>query len=257
VNGAQAKDGSVSPGFWEDEKRSQPLILAIDTASSCSAVALTRGSVVTGEVVASLSLNSSVTHSRRLLTAIDWLFSESGTDWQDVDGLAVSLGPGSFTGLRIGMATAKGLVTATQKPLLGVSTLDALALSCSGERLICAVLDARKKEVYTCFYRYDLQGIPRRTGSVRVLSPQRLAEEIQQPVLFVGDAVMLYGKLWQEALGTRFASAPRTLHYPCASTLGLLAGEMLQQDQCLDPATAAPLYVRASDAELSLGAVTR
>ena len=71
--------------------------------------------------------------------------------------------------------------------------------------------------------------------------------------MFVGDAVMLYGDLWREALGARFASAPRTLHYPSASGLGLLAGEMLQQDQCLDLATAAPLYVRASDAELSLG----
>jgi len=72
-------------------------------------------------------------------------------------------------------------------------------------------------------------------------------------VLFVGDAVMIYGDLWQESLGALFASAPRTLHYPCASALGLLAGEMLQQNQCLELATAAPLYVRASDAELSLG----
>ncbi|MBW6519588.1 MAG: tRNA (adenosine(37)-N6)-threonylcarbamoyltransferase complex dimerization subunit type 1 TsaB [Desulfoarculaceae bacterium] len=234
-----------------------PLILAIDTASSCSSVALTRGSVTGGQVVASLSLNSSVTHSRRLLSAIDWLLAEAETDWQTVAGLGVSLGPGSFTGLRIGMATVKGLATAIDKPLLGISTLDALALNCTGERLICAVLDARKKEVYTCFYRVDSRGIPRRAGTIRVISPQRLAEEIEQPVLFVGDAIMLYGDLWQEILGNRFASAPTMLNYPCAAALGLLAGEMLQQDQCLDPATAVPLYVRASDAELSLGAVVK
>lgn len=88
---------------------------------------------------------------------------------------------------------------------------------------------------------------------IRVLDPQKLAAEIQQPVVFVGDAVMTYGNLWQDALGAWFISAPRTLHYPSACALGLLAGEMLQQDQCLDLATAAPLYVRASDAELSLG----
>jgi tRNA threonylcarbamoyladenosine biosynthesis protein TsaB len=81
-------------------------------------------------------------------------------------------------------------------------------------------------------------------------------------VLFVGDAVMLYGDFWQEALGEWYASAPETLHSPCAGALGLLAGEMLQQNQCLDLAAAAPLYVRASDAELSLahtaqGAVTK
>ncbi|MEK6201425.1 MAG: tRNA (adenosine(37)-N6)-threonylcarbamoyltransferase complex dimerization subunit type 1 TsaB [Desulfobulbaceae bacterium] len=231
-----------------------PLILAIDTATSCSSVALTRGSVTDGQILASLSLNSSVTHSRRLLTAIDWLLAESEMNWQAVDGLAVSLGPGSFTGLRIGMATVKGLATATHKPLLGVSTLDALALNCTGVKLICAVLDARKKEVYTCFYRYDSQGIPRRAGAIRVISPQRLVADIDQPVLFVGDAVMLYGDLWQEALGAWFISAPRTLHYPCAGALGLLAGEMLQLNQCLDLPTAVPLYVRASDAELSLGA---
>lgn len=234
-----------------------PLILAIDTATTCSSVALTRGGVGEGEVVASLSLNSGVTHSRRLLTAIDWLLSEAGIDLQGVDGLAVSLGPGSFTGLRIGMATVKGLATALDKPLLGVSTLDALALNCTGERLICAVLDARKKEVYTCFYRVDLQGIPRRDGAIRVVTPQQLTGDIRQPVLFVGDAVMLYGDLWQEALGNLFSRAPRMLHYPCAGGIGLLAGEMLQRDQCLDLAVAAPLYVRASDAELSLGAVTK
>ncbi len=254
MNGVQAIAGPVSLVPEKNEECPLPLILAIDTASTCCSVALTRGSVVGGEVVASVSLNSSVTHSRRLLTAIDWLLAESGMDLQDVDGLGVSIGPGSFTGLRIGMATVKGLATALNKPLLGVSTLDALALSCTGERLICAVLDARKKEVYTCFYRYDLQGIPRRVGAIRVVSPQQLTEDIQQPVLFVGDAVMLYGDLWQKALGARFASAPRPLHYPCAGGLGLLAGEMLQQDQCLDLASAAPLYVRASDAELSLGA---
>jgi tRNA threonylcarbamoyladenosine biosynthesis protein TsaB len=233
-----------------------PLILAIDTASSCSSVALTRGAagaLAGGTVIASLSLNSSVTHSRRLLGAIDWLMAETATSWQAVQGLAVSLGPGSFTGLRIGMATVKGLAMATGKPLLGVSTLDALALNCPGERLICAVLDARKKEVYSCFYRLDLDGIPRRAGAIRVLSPERLAAEISQPVLFVGDAVLAYGDLWRAALADRFASAPVALHYPSASALGLLAGEMLRDNQCLDLAGAVPLYVRASDAELSLG----
>ncbi len=236
-----------------------PLILAIDTATSCSSLALTRGSAGSagdgqgGQVLASLSLNSSVTHSRRLLSVIDWLLAEAEIDLPMVEGFAVSIGPGSFTGLRIGMATAKGLATAAGKPLLGVSTLDGLAFNCTGEHLICAVLDARKKEVYGCFYRADGQGIPRRVGVIRVLDPQKLAAEIQQPVVFVGDAVMTYGNLWQDALGAWFISAPRTLHYPSACALGLLAGEMLQQDQCLDLATAAPLYVRASDAELSLG----
>lgn len=233
-----------------------PLILAVDTASSCCSVALTRGAVGAspgGQVLASLSLNSDVTHSRRLLGAVDWLLHETAISWQEVEGLAVSLGPGSFTGLRIGMATLKGVAMAAGKPLLGVSTLDALALNCSGERLICAVLDARKKEVYACFYRLDAQGIPRRSAEIRVLSPLKLAAEIVEPVLFVGDAVMVYGDIWREALGRRYASVSHILHCPSAGALGLLAGEMLLQNHCLDLASAVPLYVRASDAELSLG----
>jgi tRNA threonylcarbamoyladenosine biosynthesis protein TsaB len=209
-----------------------------------------------GQVVASLTLNSSVTHSRRLLAAIDWLLIEAETDWLLVDGLAVSIGPGSFTGLRIGLSTVKGLAFALDKPLLGISTLDALALRCSPERLICAVLDARKKEVYFCFYRPDRQGIPRRVGGIRAIAPQQLAEEIAseitEPILFVGDAVMVYGQLWQERLGDGFTCAPLPLHSPSAASLGLLAGELFQQKHYLDCAAAAPLYVRASDAELSL-----
>ena len=123
--------------------------------------------------------------------------------------------------------------------------------------MICSVLDARKKEVYACFYRSDGQGIPRRVGMIRVLDPQKLAAEIQQPVVFVGDAVMTYGNYWQDVLGPWFICAQWTLHYPSACALGLLAGEMLQQDQCLDITTVAPLYVRASDAELSLGSATK
>lgn len=233
----------------------QPQILAIDTANSCCSLALTRGVTIGGQVLACLSLNSSVTHSRRLLTAIDWLLAETATTWQSLQGLAVSLGPGSFTGLRIGMATVKGLAMATGRPLLGVSSLDALALNGSGERLICAVLDARKGEVYTCFYQPDRCGVARRVGAIRALSPLQLAAEISRPVLFVGDAVMVYGDVWKEILGEKFAAVSIPLHYPNAGALGLLAAEMLINHQCLDLAAATPLYVRASDAELNLGDV--
>lgn len=230
-----------------------PLILSIECSGLCSAVALTSGGVGDGQLLASLSLNSNVTHSRRLLTAIEWILAETGSKWSDIGALAVSIGPGSFTGLRIGLATAKGLALAVNKPLLGVSTLDALALNCTGRRLVCAAVDARKKEVYACLYRPDGQGTYRRSGAIRVLDPEALAAEIAEPVLFVGDAVMAYGNLWQELLGDHYCSAPRSLHVPDAAALGFLAGDMLRNNECLDLDSAAPLYVRASDAELSLG----
>lgn len=231
----------------------QPLILSLETSGSSTAVALTRGGVQDGLTLASLSLNSNITHSRRLLTAIDWILAETGSGWPDVGAVAVSIGPGSFTGLRIGLATAKGLAMATNKPLVGVSTLDALALNCGRERLVCAALDARKKEVYACLYRPDTHGILRRETAIRVLDPATLAREVVEPVVFVGDAVPVYGGLWRELLGTKFHCAPPSLHSPDAAALGFLAAEMLGKNEYLDLDDAAPLYVRASDAELSLG----
>lgn len=246
-----------------------PLILSVETASSCCSVALTRGFAGSGgmageedgQTLASLSLNSGVTHSRRLLSAIDWLLAETETVLSQCDALAVSIGPGSFTGLRIGLSTVKGLAMALQKPMLGVSTLVVLASRCPPSQLICAALDARKKEVYAGFYRGVVQGIPRKIGEIVAIAPQQLAEEIvtnvAEPVIFVGDAVRVYGQLWQERLGDRFVRAPLPLHSPCAASLGLLAGQLYIQNQFLDLASCAPVYVRASDAELHLGRALR
>jgi tRNA threonylcarbamoyladenosine biosynthesis protein TsaB len=232
--------------------RQKPLILALDTATGCCALALTAGTATKGDVLASLSLNSRITHSRRLISAIDWMLSETEVDWPIIDGIAVGLGPGSFTGLRIGMATAKGLAATAGKPLLGIPTLDALAGNCRTARLICAALDARKKEVYIAFYRCDGMGVARRISEIRAVDPLKLPNEINEPVLIVGDGVLVYGDHWLRELGDRVAFAPLSLHYPSAAAIGLLGGEDLQNDRVLDLAAAVPLYVRASDAELSL-----
>ncbi len=230
----------------------RPLILAVDTATSCTSVALTAGDILGGELLASLTLNSKVTHSRRLLSALDWLLLESDVSLTDVDGLAVGLGPGSFTGLRISMATVKGLAMATGKPLLGVSTLDALALRCTGAEPVCALLDARKKEVYTAWYGQDEQGVQRRKGRIRALAPERLVEEIKEPVLMVGDGLLAYGPFFQERMGRLLAMAPLPLNYPSAASIGFLCCERLLRGEIMDLDSAVPLYVRASDAELSL-----
>jgi tRNA threonylcarbamoyladenosine biosynthesis protein TsaB len=230
----------------------RPLILAIDTATTCTSVAITVGDIHGGELLASLTLNSKVTHSRRLLSALDWLLVESDVSLTDIEGLAVGLGPGSFTGLRIAMATVKGLAMATGKPLLGVPTLDALALHCTGEKPVCVVLDARKREVYTAWYRQDEQGVQRRQGEIRALPPERLVEEIKEPVLMVGDGLFAYGHFFQKRLGDLLAMAPLPLHYPSAACIGFLCCEQLVRGEIMSLDSAVPLYVRASDAELSL-----
>ena len=230
----------------------QPLILAIDTATPATSLALTRGTRGQGAVVASLELSSNVTHSRRLLTGIDWLMKEVGVDWNEIEAIGISLGPGSFTGLRIGMATAKGLATAANVQLVGVSTLDSLASKCVSERLICSVLDARKKEVYAAFYRADVHGTVRRVGEIEALTPQELAVKIKEPVMMIGDGAVVYQSVFRKVLGSNLLMAPAALHAPSATSLGLISGELFLDGQFLDVDSTVPLYVRSSDAELNL-----
>ena len=146
------------------EKLQGPVILALETATMCGSIAI----VAEDKCLAEFSLQTKETHSRRLLAGLDWLFGEASLDWPDIDAIAVSLGPGSFTGLRISLSTAKGLVLASGKKMLGVGTLDGLAAQMFGARqLICPVLDARKNEIYCGLYRCNEQGIPRPAAGPR------------------------------------------------------------------------------------------
>ena len=230
----------------------RPLILSVDTSTAASSAALSTGDVLDGQLIASVCLNGKITHSRRLLTSIDWLLTESAVTIGDVDAIGVGVGPGSFTGLRIGMATVKGLAMAAGKPLLGVNTLDALAVNCSSEKRVCVVLDARKKEVYTAWYIADPSGVMRRQSEIRALAPEQLAAEINEPVLMVGDGLITYGEVFREQLGQWLTCAPVSLYYPSAAAVGFLSAEKFLTNDVLDLDSAAPCYVRASDAELSL-----
>ena len=229
-----------------------PLILSLDTSTPCSSLALTVGTRNFGQVVASLSLTGKVTHSRRLLSAIDWIMQESAVGWSEIHGVAVSLGPGSFTGLRIGMATAKGLAAAAGKVLLGVSTLDSLAAKCVTSRLICSLLDARKKEVYAAFFRCTARGFTERISEPVVCTPESLAAAIDEPVLLVGDGARVYADVFLATLREKCMIAPASLHAPSAASLGLLAGELFEKGKVLDLAECVPMYIRSSDAELNL-----
>jgi tRNA threonylcarbamoyladenosine biosynthesis protein TsaB len=229
----------------------QPVILALETATLCGSVAL----VSRTGCLAEFSLQSGETHSRRLLAGIDWLLQETGIDWQTIDAIAVSLGPGSFTGLRIGLATAKGLVLAGATKLIGIGTLDGLATQFfgAGKILICPVLDARKKEIYCGFYKCDDQGMPRIQGQYMVISPELLSERIDEPVVLLGDGARVYRDLFEKRLGGLLKTAPPGLFFPRAATIGLLALEKWGQGEFLDPAGAEPIYIRPSEAELNLG----
>jgi tRNA threonylcarbamoyladenosine biosynthesis protein TsaB len=192
-----------------------------------------------------------ITHSRRLLPLIAGLMEETETSWYDIGAICVSLGPGSFTGLRIGMATAKGLALAAGKPMIGVSTLDGFASGCGPAPFICAVMDARKKEVYASFYRTDSTGLTVAEGMPMVISPHALIDHFREPVLLVGDALSVYDDIWRSC-PSRVTFAPAHLNTPMAESLGFLAGEKMIAGDVLDSSGITPLYVRASDAELNL-----
>ncbi len=229
----------------------KPVILALETATMCGSIAV----VSNNRCLAEFSLQTVETHSRRLLAGVDWLLHEAKLDWSQIDAVAVSLGPGSFTGLRIGLATAKGLALAAGIKLIGVGTLDCLAaqLFALGDILICPVLDARKKEVYCGFYKCDEQGIPRLQGEYQVISPEALCETINEPVVLLGDGVRVYGDLFQEKLSDRLKVVPQGIYFPRAATTGLLALDKWRENEFLDPAGAAPIYIRPSEAELLFG----
>jgi len=228
-----------------------PVILAVETATMCGSIAL----VADDKCLAEFSLQTGETHSRRLLAGIDWVLQETGLDWSAIDAVAVSLGPGSFTGLRIGLATAKGLAMAAGAKLIGVGTLDGLAaqLFAVGKILICPVLDARKKEVYGGFYRCDEQGIPRLQEKWWVISPEALCERIEEPVVVLGDGAAVYNDVFRDRLADLLRVPPSGAYFPRAATIGMLAVEKWQQNVFLDPASSEPLYIRPSEAELHLG----
>ena len=177
-----------------------PLLLALETTGICGSVALVADGFCLGE----FSLQTKVTHSRRLLGSVDWLLEQAQCDWHSVSGIAVSLGPGSFTGIRIGLSTAKGLAMATGKPLLGVSTLDALAGQFAHlDKPLCVVLDARKKEVYAAFYECLADGSVRRTSNYLVMPPEQLAARISVPTVMAGDGAVLYRDLFVTLLADK------------------------------------------------------
>jgi tRNA threonylcarbamoyladenosine biosynthesis protein TsaB len=222
-------------------------ILGIDTSTPCGSVGLIHDDRVISEYI----LNIPVTHSERLLSAIELVLREARCAIGDLDGWAISLGPGSFTGVRIGVSTVKGLAFATQKPVAGVSTLDVLASQISPTLyLICPIIDARKREVYTAFYRYAEGTVLTRQSEYEAIGPEDLIKRIEEPTIFIGDGVKTYGDGLRNVLASLAIFPPAPLHVPHGSTVAKLGLELLRNGESLDLASFKPLYVRPSEAEV-------
>ncbi len=218
------------------------MILAIETATPRGSVALVAGGAVVAEAVLPPGRQASET----LLAAV-----RDVTGGRPAERVAVSAGPGSFTGLRVGLAAAKGLCFGWGVPLVPVPTLHALALRFPGEgTTVCPVLDAKKKQVYAGLFRWEGGRCVRLSPDMAV-APEALPERLPPGnVLFCGDGVAPFGPLFRERLGGRALFPPPGEEYPRASSVGLL-GELLAAGGAgADCRTAVPAYIRASEAEM-------
>jgi tRNA threonylcarbamoyladenosine biosynthesis protein TsaB len=222
------------------------LLLTIDTTTPVGSVAVTAGETLLGEVL----LNLKSTHTDRLLLTVRQLLADLDLGISELDGFGVVLGPGSFTGVRVGVATVKGLALATGKPVAGVSTLRTLALQVPFARVpVCALLDARKKEVYAGLYTWE-GGLPVSCGEETVLSPDALLDSLEGEVLFVGDGSLAYRTLIVRQLGARAHFVPWPLNLPRASCAAVLALDALRQGRTIPLEELRPCYIRASEAEI-------
>jgi tRNA threonylcarbamoyladenosine biosynthesis protein TsaB len=228
-------------------------ILAVDTATRCCSVAVRAGE----RLAAEMAVVSERTHSVHLMRMIRETLNMADLSLAALDGMAVSIGPGSFTGLRIGISTVKGLASAGGKPCIGVSSLEVLACAClSGRRNIWALMDARKGDVYAGHYR-ERDGCLERLEPERVLPLEVVLRTIDAPHLFVGDGALRNQARIREVLGDRAGFAPPEHHFPRAGIMARLAQARCAGGRALDAALLEPLYLRQSDAELRLGRVGR
>lgn len=227
------------------------MILSIETATGCGSVALTSGNILEGRMVTEFTHRPDMTHSRRLLGSIKQVMDTADVTWDQLDAVAVSYGPGSFTGLRIGMAAAKGIAMAAGIPVLGVASLDGLAVQCmETARQVCCVLDARKGQVYRAFYRYDLTARSMlRQGAIEALTPEELMLQIDQPTVLAGPGIQPYQDLFLSH--PLLEVLPETCIQPRASSIGFLGAEQLQEGNISSPDTLTPFYARASEAEIN------
>jgi len=217
-----------------------------------------KGSCRGEKILAEYTVNLPGTHSERLMPTIHRLLKEASLSIGDIQGIALAWGPGSFTGLRIGVSTVKGLAYALRVPVVGVPTLDALAQNLRfASSLICPVLDARKKEVYAALFRGDGEGNLQKISEDWVVSPEKLCSRIAEKTIFLGTGVQVYGEIFEKNLGPHALFVPPELSLPRGVHVARLSLPKFQDGRILDLFSFTPVYVRRSEAEIHYEAKER
>ena len=223
-------------------------ILSIDTSSGVASAAVTEDEKLICEFI----LNNKLTHSQTLMPIIDRVLKESDTDLSQMDFIAVTNGPGSFTGLRIGVSTAKGLADALKKPVVGVSTLEAMAYNlpyCGF--LIVPIMDARRSQVYNAVYRWNKNELEQ-ISSPRAISVEDLLKELKElneKAVFLGDGVPVYKDIIKQEMGENVMFAPSCANAQRASSVAVAAKKLYENGKATDGLGLVPVYLRKSQAE--------
>ena len=228
-------------------------VLAVETSTMLGGVAVVDDSA---GLVAEVRLNVKSTHSERLMTEIDHILKQSGLEISEIDVFAVSIGPGSFTGLRIGLSTVKGFSFATGKPIVAVPTLEALAWSLPYCRYpVCTLLDARKKEVYAALFLWEGKGFVRIIDEVS-LNINKLLEKIGanetpgETVLFIGEGALLYKEIIKEAMREKAILPSPEKMVPSPANVASIGMQKALRGEFSEPVSLIPFYIRRSEAEI-------
>ena len=223
------------------------LILAFETSAKAASVALTENGKLLGESYQ----NTGMTHSQTLMVMAEDLLKAAGKAVKDLSAVAVAEGPGSFTGVRIGVAAAKGLAWGAELPCFGISTLEAMAVSLGAwQGYICPVMDARRSQVYNALF-YVNHGQLRRVSEDRAIALSDLEKELKElaePIFLVGDGSRLCYQTLAEAVPNLVLPPEHRMHQRAVG-VALLAEKQLEAGKAGDGAALAPNYLRLSQAE--------
>lgn len=223
-------------------------ILAVDTSTQGCSVAVSDNDTL----VAEFNLVKKETHSKHLMSLIDTLLKTSGIELPDIDGFAVTIGPGSFTGLRIGLSTIKGLAYVASKPVVGVSSLETLAFAVPFDECnIVSMIDARKGEVYAAGYRM-INGMLETEFAEKALTPEELMGSVNEKTVFLGTGAIVYGDLISDMAGDYKIALPDNYHYISAGSVAKLSLRKFDHETLNGISSLVPHYIRKSDAEINL-----
>lgn len=226
------------------------LTLAIDTTGATVSAALLEDQAILAETF----VNTGANHSLQLMPAIKHIYDLAGVSLAMTELFACTLGPGSFTGVRIGVSTIKGLAMATDRPVVGLSTLEALAANMGAfSGTICPILDAQRGQIYAAAYELDGNFIPQLRHEGRLAAPESFMSlfDREEKVLFLGSGAVKYADLINNTLSEAII-APVQFSHVRASVVGCLGLRKFHEGQMLDVMTFTPLYLRLSEAERKL-----